>query len=37
LALVSPTIARRNQMNDVTAAQTDKLMADLRLVVSDAE
>ena len=24
-------------MNDVTAAQTDKLMADLRLVVSDAE
>jgi ElaB/YqjD/DUF883 family membrane-anchored ribosome-binding protein len=24
-------------MNNVTAAQTDKLMADLRLVVSDAE
>ena len=24
-------------MNDVTAAQTDKLMADLRLVVADAE
>ena len=24
-------------MNSVTAAQTDKLMADLRLVVSDAE
>ncbi len=24
-------------MNDLTAAQTDKLMADLRLVVTDAE
>jgi ElaB/YqjD/DUF883 family membrane-anchored ribosome-binding protein len=24
-------------MNDLTAAQTDKLMADLRLVVADAE
>ena len=34
---LSLEIQRRYPMNDLTAAQTDKLMADLRLVVADAE